>query len=87
MKSKLKNIKKLKDEFSEVTNILNKIQKEHEKVLLEQKNELTLQNQNQIAQLYTPEINRIQSEIQGLETAISSKEKETNDLYNHFIFL
>ena len=40
MKSKLKNIKKLKDEFSEVTNILNKIQKEHEKVLLEQKNEL-----------------------------------------------
>ena len=40
MKSKLKNVKKLKDEFSEVSNILNKIQKEHEKILLEQKNEL-----------------------------------------------
>ena len=40
MKSKLKNIKKLKDEFSEFSGILNKIQKEHEKILLEQKNEL-----------------------------------------------
>lgn len=40
MKSKLKNIKKLKEEFSEFSSILNKIQKEHEKILLEQKNEL-----------------------------------------------
>ncbi|MDJ0644353.1 MAG: DUF4407 domain-containing protein [Flavobacteriaceae bacterium] len=60
-------------------------EKEINQVLLEQKNELTLQNQNQIAEQYTPEINRIQSEIQSLETAIASKEKEVNDLYETYI--
>jgi hypothetical protein len=60
-------------------------EKEINQVLLEQKNELTLQNQNQIAQQYTPEINRIQSEIQSLESDVTAKEKETNDLYNTYI--
>lgn len=40
MKSKLRSIKKLKEEFDEFSNILNKIQKEHEKQLLEQMNKL-----------------------------------------------
>ena len=60
-------------------------EKEINQVLLEQKNELTLQNQNQIAQQYTPDINRIQSEIQLLENGVDAKEKETNDLYNTYI--
>ena len=60
-------------------------EKEINQVLLEQKNELTLQNQNQIAQQYTPEINRIQSEIQSLGSDVTAKEKETNDLYNTYI--
>ncbi len=60
-------------------------EKEINQVLLEQKNELTLQNQNQIAQQYTPEINRIEGEIQVLENAVEIKEKETNDLYETYI--
>ncbi len=60
-------------------------EKEINQVLLEQKNELTLQNQNQIAEQFTPEINRIESEIGALKDAVSAKEKETNDLYNTYI--
>jgi len=60
-------------------------EKEINQVLLEQKNELTLQNQNQIAQQYTPEIDRVQSEIQSLKSSVDSKEKEVNDLYNTYI--
>ena len=60
-------------------------EKEINQVLLEQKNELTLQNQNQIAQQYTPEISRIQSEILALENIADAKEKETNDLYTTYI--
>ena len=60
-------------------------EKEINQVLLEQKNELTLQNQDQIAQQYTPEINRIQSEIQSLKNGIDSKEKEVNNLYDTYI--
>jgi len=60
-------------------------EKEINQVLLEHKNELTLQNQNQIAQQYTPEINRIQSEIQSLQNAVDAKEKETNNLYDTYI--
>jgi len=60
-------------------------EKEINQVLLEQKNELTLQNQGQIALQYTPEINRIQSEIQSLKNGIDNKEKEVNDLYSTYI--
>ena len=60
-------------------------EKEINQVLLEQKNELTLQNQNQIAQQYTPEISRIESEIMALKNTVSTKEKETNDLYDTYI--
>jgi len=60
-------------------------EKEINQVLLTQKNELTLQNQDQIAEQYTPEINRVQSEIQSLQNAINKKEKEVNDLYSTYI--
>ena len=60
-------------------------EKEINQVLLEQKNELTLQNQNQIAQQYTPEISRLQSEIQSLKNSVDNKEKEVNDLYETYI--
>tara|TARA_R110002073_G_scaffold336208_1_gene530979 strand:+ start:129538 stop:130641 length:1104 start_codon:yes stop_codon:yes gene_type:complete len=60
-------------------------EKEINQVLLEQKNEMTLQNQDQIAAQYTPEITRIETEIQALKATEASKEKETNDLYNTYI--
>ncbi|MET2985963.1 DUF4407 domain-containing protein [Aureibaculum conchae] len=60
-------------------------EKEINQVLLEQKNELTLQNQNQIAEQYTPEISRIQSEINSLKGEVDNKEKEVNDLYDTYI--
>ncbi len=60
-------------------------EKEINQVLLEQKNELTLQNQNQIAEQFTPEIARINSEIQSLQNTVDAKEKEVNDLYETYI--
>ena len=60
-------------------------EKEINQVLLTQKNEMTLQNQDQIASLYTPEITRIQTEIQSLQNGINNKEKEVNDLYDTYI--
>ncbi len=60
-------------------------EKEINQVLLKQKNELTLQNQDQIAAQYNPEINRIQNEIEGLKNGINTKEKEVNELYSTYI--
>jgi len=60
-------------------------EKEINQVLLTQKNALTLQNQDQIAELYNPEIIRVQSEIEALQNAINNKEKEVNDLYDTYI--
>ncbi len=60
-------------------------EKEINQVLLEQKNELTLKNQNQIAEQYNPEIKRIESEINTLKTQVNTKEREVNDLYNTYI--
>ncbi len=60
-------------------------EKEINQVLLEQKNNLTLQNKEQIALQYTPEITRVESEIQDLNDAIANKEKEVNDLYSTYI--
>ena len=59
--------------------------KEINQVLLEEKNQLTLANKNQIAQLYAPEIAKINKEIEILKQEISSKEKETNELYEIYI--
>ena len=60
-------------------------EKEINQVLLEQKNNLTLQNKEQIALQYSPEITRVESEIQNLNNIIQNKEKEVNDLYSTYI--
>ncbi len=60
-------------------------EKEINQVLLEQKNELTLANQGQIAQQFTPEILRVENEIKSLKNEIDTKETEVNDLYETYI--
>ncbi|OMP31910.1 DUF4407 domain-containing protein [Mangrovimonas sp. DI 80] len=60
-------------------------EKEINQVLLEQKNTLTLNNQNQIAEQYTPKITALESSINNLQQQITSKEKEVNALYDTYI--
>lgn len=60
-------------------------EKEIDQVLLEQKNELTLANKDQIGQQYTPEISRVENEIASLKNEIDTKETEVNDLYETYI--
>ncbi|MEL4456267.1 DUF4407 domain-containing protein [Lutimonas vermicola] len=60
-------------------------EKEIDRVLLEQKNEMTLLNQDQIAEQFTPEIARVEGEINLIQQNIAAKEKEVNDLYDTYI--
>ena len=60
-------------------------EKEINQVLLTEKNQMTLDNKTQIAQQYTPEIEKIQNEIESLKSEISEKQKETDDLYETYI--
>lgn len=60
-------------------------QKEIDRVLLEQKNEMTLQNQGQIALQFTPEIERLEAENRALNLAVTQKEIEVNQLYDTYI--
>ena len=60
-------------------------EKEIDRVLLEQKNDLTLANKSQIADQYTPEITQLQSEITSLTNEIETKEAESNALYDTYI--
>jgi len=60
-------------------------EKEIDRVLLEQKNEMTLANQGQIAQQFTPEIQRVEGEILSLQQNIDTKEAEVNALYDTYI--
>ncbi|CAL2084339.1 DUF4407 domain-containing protein [Tenacibaculum sp. 190524A05c] len=60
-------------------------EKEINQVLLTKKNQMTLENKNQIAQQYIPEIDKLQSEIKGLKDEITAKEIETNKLYETYI--
>ncbi|MBC3845358.1 DUF4407 domain-containing protein [Winogradskyella echinorum] len=60
-------------------------EKEINQVLLEQKNELTLANQNQIAEQFNPEIAELESQILGLQSQIDTKETEVNALYDTYI--
>ena len=64
---------------------LKLFEKEINQVLLTEKNQMTLDNKTQIAQQFTPEINAINTEIKALKTEISTKENETNALYNTYI--
>ncbi|MBV7269609.1 DUF4407 domain-containing protein [Winogradskyella luteola] len=60
-------------------------EKEINQVLLEQKNDLTLANQNQIAQQFNPKITDLENQILGLQSQIDSKEAEVNALYDTYI--
>ncbi|MFT5243697.1 MAG: hypothetical protein ACJA1H_001375 [Glaciecola sp.] len=60
-------------------------EKEINQVLLEQKNDLTLANQNQIAAQFTPNVDALSSEILNLQSQIATKETEVNALYDVYI--
>ncbi|WP_138432917.1 DUF4407 domain-containing protein [Winogradskyella algicola] len=60
-------------------------EKEINQVLLEQKNDLTLANQNQIAQQFNPKIAELEGQILGLQNEIDTKETEVNALYDTYI--
>lgn len=60
-------------------------QKEIDQVLLEQKNELTLANKEQIALQYGPAIEGLNNEIDALKAEVETKEAETNALYETYI--
>jgi hypothetical protein len=64
---------------------LKLFEKEINQVLLTEKNQMTLDNKTQIAQQFSPEIAKINTEIDVLKAAILSKENSTNDLYNTYI--
>ena len=60
-------------------------EKEINQVLLEQKNEFTLANKNQIAEQYTPTVEALNNEITALQNEIDFKEVEVNKYYNTYI--
>ena len=60
-------------------------EKEIDRVLLEQKNDLTLANQNQIAEQFNPTITGLENDIKTLQSQIDSKEAEVNALYDTYI--
>jgi hypothetical protein len=60
-------------------------QKEIDQVLLEQKNDLTLANQNQIAEQFNPTIAELENDSKALQSQIDTKETEVNALYDTFI--
>ncbi|MGY8916404.1 MAG: DUF4407 domain-containing protein, partial [Flavobacteriales bacterium] len=60
-------------------------EKEIDQVLLEQKNELTLANKDQIALQYNPKIAELQQNIVGLKNEVALKETESNALYDTYI--
>ena len=60
-------------------------EKEINQVLLEQKNELTLANKDQIALQYNPSIDALHTDIEALKTEITNQEAETNALYDTYI--
>ena len=60
-------------------------EKEINQVLLEQKNELTLANKNQIAEQFTPTIGNLNNDISALQQQIDTKEAEVNALYDIYI--
>jgi hypothetical protein len=60
-------------------------EKEINQVLLEQKNDFTLANKDQIAQQYTPTIESLNSNILTLQNEIKQKEAEVNNYYSNYI--
>ncbi|GAA4268354.1 DUF4407 domain-containing protein [Hyunsoonleella aestuarii] len=60
-------------------------EKEINQVLLEQKNELTLANKQQIAEQFNPSIETANNKIAALNKQIETKEAEVNTLYDVYI--
>lgn len=60
-------------------------EKEINQVLLEQKNEMTLANKQQLALQYTPALEALDQDIATLKAEIVNKEAETNALYDTYI--
>ncbi|MBU3026223.1 DUF4407 domain-containing protein [Zobellia galactanivorans] len=60
-------------------------EKEINQVLLEQKNEMTLANKNQLALQYTPAIEKLNADITQLKNEITRKTAETDALYDTYI--
>ena len=60
-------------------------EKEINQVLLERKNDLTKNNQTQIAAQYAPEINGLQNKIKQDKQLINTKETAVNTLYDTYI--
>lgn len=60
-------------------------EKEIDRVLLEEKNNLTLANQEQIALQFSPEIRQLESQVETLKQEIINKETEVNNLYDTYI--
>lgn len=60
-------------------------EKEINQVLLEQKNELTLANKEQLALQYAPSVANLNQDIDALKAEIALKEAETNALYDTYI--
>ncbi|TMU54509.1 DUF4407 domain-containing protein [Flagellimonas algicola] len=60
-------------------------EKEINQVLLEEKNSMTLANQEQIALQYTPKVEALNQEIGNLKAEIAAKESATNALYDIYI--
>ena len=60
-------------------------EKEIDRVLLEQKNDLTLANQNQIADQFTPAVAALDTEIENLKSEVATKEAEVDALHDIYI--
>ncbi|MDB4291849.1 DUF4407 domain-containing protein [Maribacter sp.] len=60
-------------------------EKEINQVLLEEKNEMTLANKEQLALQYTPAVEKLNQDIVALKDEIDSQETETNALYDTYI--
>ncbi len=60
-------------------------EKEIDRVLLEEKNDLTLANKDQLALQFTPRMEALTAEIEDLGQQVSNKELEVNQLYETYI--
>jgi hypothetical protein len=64
---------------------LKVFEKEISHVILEQKNDLTLANQDQLALQFAPNLSTLTSEISQLENQVVNKEAQVNALYTTYI--
>ncbi|MCO4820448.1 MAG: DUF4407 domain-containing protein [Flavobacteriaceae bacterium] len=60
-------------------------EKEINQVLLEQKNDFTLANKDQIALQFTPTVDALKTDIKTLQDEVTAKEIEVNSYYNTYI--